>query len=304
MGNQNKQTPTNRPAWINKLCEALTEALKDDRLPEPIFEALSSVVDVATNDHLQHVSDHARLLLPDALECAIQSAEDEDTGHDDFKPFLKQVAEDKPELFRFFIAALLPDQGDLSTDDAISQLSENLDDEGFRQRTEQAIAALKKAMGLTASPERTTAKTHKVIRAKRFELVDEKGKLRAFLETCEHGTQTRLVLRGKNHNSIQLIADELTGQTALIVLDSAKDCTAVRLGLPMSTDDSEFAALEIGDSIQHNEAYLRRSINTQDDAPTIELFDRKGDLRALLALAEDGAPQLSLYNSEGKEITD
>jgi hypothetical protein len=240
-----------------------------------------------------------------ALKRAVSSNEDEeseDTGHDDFKPLLKQVAEDKPELFRFFIAALLPDSDDLSADGAISQLSENLNDEGFRERTEQAIAALKKVMGLTASPERTTAQTHKVIRAERFELVDETGKLRAFFETCENGTQTRLVLRGKNHNSIQLIADELTGQTALIVLDSAKDCTAVRLGLPMSTDDSEFAALEIGDSFQHNEAYLRLSINTEEDAPTIGLFDRKGDLRMLLALAQDGAPQLSLYNSDGEEI--
>jgi hypothetical protein len=68
---QSDTKPSQRPEWIGKLCEALADALADDRLPEPVFEALATAVDVATGEHIKHISDHARRLMPDALERAI-----------------------------------------------------------------------------------------------------------------------------------------------------------------------------------------------------------------------------------------
>jgi uncharacterized protein (UPF0147 family) len=74
---------TNRPEWINKLCEALAEGLEDDRLPGYAFEALASVTDHMIYNRNQRLMDDVRLLLPVTFERAINETENPDQPCDE-----------------------------------------------------------------------------------------------------------------------------------------------------------------------------------------------------------------------------
>ncbi len=114
-----------------------------------------------------------------------------------------------------------------------------------------------------------------VVRARRFELVDDEGRTR-----------------------LTLMAGGPEGTAGLTIIDAYGEVTAT-----LSATAEGHAALTIGPATGNASVLVGAFHEGGEDAQCfVRLTDREGRTRAFLALDEEGNPHLALLDEEGKAV--
>lgn len=142
-----------------------------------------------------------------------------------------------------------------------------------------------------------------VIRANRFELIDEDGNVAAELETMRgimgQGRRTIFSMEGNEGRNIQMVSDTQTGEMAFNILEDAT-FYPVRFGVGLRPGDTR-PTLEIGGMDKHKAAYMRLTVDDNLESPEIVLYDRKDNARAVLKVLRDGTPIFKTYEPKAKK---
>jgi len=186
---------------------------------------------------------------------------------------------------------------------------EKLDGPTLIKRVSASIAFVK----VTADEEAGPVAAGDALQAKKFELVDDAGKVRARLSMAE-GSPTLILFDDKGLNRAQFALGD-NGQPAIILTD-ANDVTRVELGVNaenrpsllfadakgnirtyLDVDDKDRPTISLSDADEHTRAMLR--LDT-DNTPSLEYYDDQQQMRSAYWLLADQTPSLSLYDPAGK----
>lgn len=166
--------------------------------------------------------------------------------------------------------------------------------------------------------------TEEVVRAKRFELVDDNEDIRGDMEVTEQGT-ARIYLRlSEGKGGVEMDVEE--SGTANIVLKDEQDSVRSRLShrslaaaagagsvsLVFSDGNKSRAQFGLDPVLENPNMTLYNedgsevvSIAVTGTAGTaLTLLDEQSNLRASLALTANGIPRLVLLDEEGRSIQD
>jgi uncharacterized protein (UPF0147 family) len=162
------------------------------------------------------------------------------------------------------------------------------------------------AQGATPPPaQREALDVQNVVRAERFELVDDKGKVRAELFTRrgiadEANLRTVFSMRGKGRQDLQMVSDDETGEMAIRILE-AGEFYPISFGVNLYPGHPE-PMLEIGGSDEVGSSYMRLKLDGDNAEPAIRLYDRNDVVRAMLKLSKDGTAIFEPFDAEANEI--
>lgn len=214
------------------------------------------------------------------------------------------------------------------TDEALACLTERLD------RLEQAHRRWKRASGTTVMlllagiglgaaaprppqliPEAPlTGSSVSEVRAKRFVLVDDAGKLRAVLGAATRGAvslglldnddkiRSVLIVDSNGTPRLELFAADETRRVVLSVFPNRSGLgifgEAGRGGAVLDVVADGAASLGLTDSKERSRAGLLRS----DGTTVLNFNDTSEKVRAALGVGSDGGPRLGIWDKEGKRI--
>lgn len=212
------------------------------------------------------------------------------------------------------------------TDDALAGVTERLDRlERAHRRGKIAFRAtvvlLLVGFGLSAAAPRPPQEPPIVgpmtneVRAKRFVLVDDTGKLRAVLGAASHGAVSLGLLDNDDKIRSVLIVDsngaprlELFGtdETRRVVLSVFANRSGLgifgdagRGGAVLDVVDDGGVTLGLTDSRERGRAGLQLR---SDGTTLINFNDTNEKIRAALGIGADGSPGLGLWDKEGRRI--
>ncbi|MCK5862764.1 MAG: hypothetical protein KAH38_09780 [Candidatus Hydrogenedentes bacterium] len=139
-------------------------------------------------------------------------------------------------------------------------------EERIEQMEKEIVRLNGRVLELEGALERDDGKVKDVLRASRFELVDDTGNVRATLDFDEYGT--RLILQDSKGN--------------------------LRVGLHALASGSGLALAD-------GAGKVRIKLGVFNNRPEIVLFDGEGKDRILLAATENFGPHMSLFDKNGKD---
>jgi hypothetical protein len=143
----------------------------------------------------------------------------------------------------------------------------------------------------------------KVVEAHEFRLLGPEDELRAWFRTVEGiGGKTRTVISvhclNEQMDQLSIIAED-GGEIIMQFINP--DAALLKFGLCLGQDGKMTPAIEIGDLLTSDSAFLRLSVEGDLETPSFALHDRKGTKRALLCLSPEGRTQLILFDENGEE---